>query len=359
LSAGTFVLGNKAAFGTSTVAINGVSVSANTDLNGANKIANATVNLGGNNTFTGSKQIEFSGTVTETASRTVTNNMTANLTFSGPLNLSSNANNNTLLVTGSGNTLLSGVIDNGGTSTSSALSKSGGGILTLTGANTYGIAGATSTTVSDGKLLVNNTSGSGTGPGNVLVNGGKLGGNGNIGGSVSLTSGTVAAGNSIGTLNIGGSLGLTSGTFDWEYSSGTVSPFSPIAADLTNVNGGLNIAAATALSVANLGTNLFGVPGSPFVNGTRLTVISYFGPWNGTFGNAALNNNDYTLGGQTWRIKYDDTPLGTVNGGAYANAVTLTAVPEASTFFVIGLGGIFTIAAVRMGKRLGVSLLKV
>ena len=76
-------------------------------------------------------------------------------------------------------------------------------------------------------------------------------------------------------------------------------------------------------------------------------------------GNAPNNNDYYSLGGQLWRIKYDDTPAGTVNGGAYGNAVTLTAVPEASTFLVLGLGGVFAFAAVRMGKRLGVNVLKV
>jgi len=51
-------------------------------------------------------------------------------------------------------------------------------------------------------------------------------------------------------------------------------------------------------------------------------VISYSGAWNnGIFGNASLNNSDYLLGGQLWRIKYDDTPAGTINGGAYAKAV--------------------------------------
>jgi hypothetical protein len=87
-------------------------------------------------------------------------------------------------------------------------------------------------------------------------------------------------------------------------------------------------------------------------------VISYADAWNnGKFGNASLNNNYYMLGGQLWRIKYDDTPAGTVNGGAYANAVTLTAV--ASTFIVIGLGGVFAFAAVRMGKRMGINVLNV
>jgi hypothetical protein len=38
--------------------------------------------------------------------------------------------------------------------------------------------------------------------------------------------------------------------------------------------------------------------------------------------------------------------------------VTITAVPEASTFFVIGLGGVFAFVAVRLGKRMGLDVLK-
>ncbi len=45
-STGNFVLGNKAAFGTGTLAANGVTISASTDLSGANAIGNATVNFG-------------------------------------------------------------------------------------------------------------------------------------------------------------------------------------------------------------------------------------------------------------------------------------------------------------------------
>src|SRR5262249_39219134 len=236
----------------------------------------------------------------------------------------------------------------------SNLNKIGGGILTLSGANIY----TGGTTVNNGTLRIANTSGSGTGTGNVTVGGGTLDvqagasitspaisvtggtmmvngtangpvsvtggslhGTGTVNGAVTVNGGTLAAGNSIGTLNINAALSLASGLFDWEFSSGTVTPLTPMAPDLTNVNGALDITAATILPVANLGTNPFGVAPSPFINGTKFTVLSYSGAWNnGKFGNAPLNNNYYMLGGQLWRIKYDDTPAGTVNGGAYTNA---------------------------------------
>jgi autotransporter-associated beta strand protein len=75
--------------------------------------------------------------------------------------------------------------------------------MRLTAANTY----SGGTTVSAGRLLVNNASGSGTGSGGVTVNGGTLGGTGTIAGSVTVNSGgTISPGLSIGTLSLNGSL---------------------------------------------------------------------------------------------------------------------------------------------------------
>ena len=80
------------------------------------------------------------------------------------------------------------------------LVKTGPGALVLTGANTY----SGGTIIEQGLLSVNNTAGSGTGTGNVLVQpAGILGGSGTIGGEV-VNRGTIAPGNSIGTLTISG-----------------------------------------------------------------------------------------------------------------------------------------------------------
>lgn len=87
------------------------------------------------------------------------------------------------------------MIDDGNASATSVI-KIGTGSLTLTGANNY----SRGTTISNGTLLVNNTSGSGTGSGFVSSSGGALGGSGIISGTVTnQAGGTLAPGISVST----------------------------------------------------------------------------------------------------------------------------------------------------------------
>jgi autotransporter-associated beta strand protein len=87
--------------------------------------------------------------------------------------------------------------------TNGGLAKTGAGTMRVISANTY----AGGTTVSAGRLLVNNSTGSGTGTGGVTVSGGTLGGTGTVGGAVSLLSaGTMAPG----TASVMGTLKLNS-----------------------------------------------------------------------------------------------------------------------------------------------------
>ncbi len=81
------------------------------------------------------------------------------------------------------------------------LNKTGPGTMELTAANQY--QGGTS--ISGGTLLVNNTSGSGTGSGGVTVqSGGTLAGNGSISGDITVQpGGTLAPGYGVGTLTVG------------------------------------------------------------------------------------------------------------------------------------------------------------
>jgi autotransporter-associated beta strand protein len=112
---------------------------------------------------------------------------------------------------GNGSGTFGGVISN--TAGTLSLVKAGTGTQTLTGASTY----TGTTTVNGGVLAVDNTAGSGTGTGGVVVNnGGRLRGVGTIAGSVSVTGGTLAPGaaTSPGTLTTSGAVTLApAGTF--------------------------------------------------------------------------------------------------------------------------------------------------
>lgn len=107
-----------------------------------------------------------------------------------------------------GQSLLHSIIG-GDNAIDGGLTKLGAGTLTLTNANTY----SGSTIVSNGTLLVNNATGSGTGSGSVVVTNATLGGIGSISGAVTINNnGTLAPG----TNNLAGGIltcagGLTLG----------------------------------------------------------------------------------------------------------------------------------------------------
>jgi hypothetical protein len=104
-----------------------------------------------------------------------------------------------------------------GTSGTLGLGKSGSGLLTITDPQTFGGG----LVVSNGTVLVNNASGSGTGGGAVSVVGGTLGGTGTIAGSVTVESaGNLAPGASIDDLTISGVLTLN-GNFTSEVNTGS------------------------------------------------------------------------------------------------------------------------------------------
>jgi autotransporter-associated beta strand protein len=133
------------------------------------------------NVNTGTLNANAAGALGTLAAVNVAAGATVNLgaaqTF-GALNGAGAVNLNTRALTvGSTNNLssaFSGVIADG--TGAGSLTKAGTGTLTLSGPNTY----TGGTTVTAGRLLVNNLTGSGTGSGGVLVSGGTLGGTGTI-----------------------------------------------------------------------------------------------------------------------------------------------------------------------------------
>ena len=79
------------------------------------------------------------------------------------------------------------------------LTKAGAGTMSITAGSTH----FGTTTVQAGTLLVNNTGGSATGSGPVVVAGGMFGGNGSVSGTVTVDGGVISAGNSPGHLTLG------------------------------------------------------------------------------------------------------------------------------------------------------------
>jgi autotransporter-associated beta strand protein len=215
----------------------------------------------------------------------------------------------------------------GAMSGSGSLTKQGSGIVTLTGGNSYGGG----TLVNGGTLVVNNTTGSATGNGAVTVNSGMLAGNGLIAGAVNVNNGgTLAPGCSIDALDVGALTFNTGATFDVELDTNASLT---AAADLVNANGNLGIFAGAILAIADLGNTLL-------TAGTKLTLLSYAGAWNGGTFDGYADDSLLTVSVNQYVLNYNDTsatPGENFGGGEYAHNVTLTAantaaVPEASSF---------------------------
>lgn len=124
----------------------------------------------------------------------------------------------------SGTGTLSGVVSG------SSLTKTGAGTLVLSGANLY----TDGTTVSAGTLRVNNSTGSGTGTGDVVVaSGAFLTGAGTVNGNVNI-DGIFAPGNSIGTFTVNGDVtwnGTPSNAWEFELGSNNTADILVIGGD--------------------------------------------------------------------------------------------------------------------------------
>ncbi|OYX85483.1 MAG: hypothetical protein B7Y83_04560 [Flavobacteriales bacterium 32-34-25] len=152
-----------------------------------------------------------------------------------------------------------------GVISSNMLTKVGTGSLILTNANTY--TGVTN--VNGGKLIVNNTTGSGAGTGNLIVNtGGTLSGTGILANTISVASGgTLAPGYpAFGTLTVSKAVTLQAGsTYEASVNAGTNT--SDVLATGTNalvLNG--------TLKITNQNTSAFAIGNTyKIFNGTNIT----------------------------------------------------------------------------------------
>jgi len=181
--------------------------------NPTNVLATGTVALTGANTATGGTVLDsgilnVSGLAALPAGGLTFNGGTFQWIATTPdistLPVTLGAGGGTLDVNGHSVTLANS-IGNGGSGGLTVASTTAGGILTLTGANTY----TGNTTVSVGTLLVNNTTGSATGSGNVTVAGiAGFGGAGTISGNLTLQTGATILLTEGSPLTIGGTVAL-------------------------------------------------------------------------------------------------------------------------------------------------------
>ena len=206
-----------------------------------------------------------------------------NLSNTGSMGFTGGTGARTLTLGGTqtgNNTLAALIADNTG---ATAIAKSGAGTWILTNANTC--SGAVS--VSNGILLVNNTSGSGTGTGAVSVSsGGTLGGSGAVSGLVTVGGGTISPGTSAGgtaILSLGNGLTFTSGTYSADL-DGTIAGTNYDQAAVTG-------AAALGAGVTALSITLHYIP----ITGDAYTIISTTTGVTGTFTNL-LNGATDTVG---------------------------------------------------------------
>lgn len=148
--------------------------------------------------------------------------------------------------------------------------KTGPGTLEFTGANTY----EGGTTIEEGKLLVNNPSGSGTGTGPVLVKAaGTLGGSGTITGDVT-NRGTITPGNSIGTLTISGQyVHQTGAVYEAEVNAAGASDRIRVT-KLSGTEGTAEIQGGTVRVLPAAGN---------YLNGTRYAILTAEGGVTGAF----------------------------------------------------------------------------
>ena len=276
------------------------------------KLGANTLTLTGTNTYSGGTTIS-AGTLQLGSGGT-----TGSLSTTGTI-----VNNGTLTINRS-NAVVQGIDFSSAAITGiGSLNLTGSGTTTLNAANTY----AGGTTVSAGKLLVNNLTGSGTGTEALSIGAtATLGGSGFIG-SVTSISGTLSPGNSPGTLTFDNAVTLQNGsTTAIEINAvGTRGT----AFDGVNFNGGLTVVGGTL--TFNISThiedgailNIF--DGSALSSSFTSVSATGTGGYGGTFAYNGSNAYVGSFGDQTLSLALATGELSFIGA----------AIPEPSTYAAI------------------------
>ena len=248
---------------------------------------------------------------------------------SGTLTLTGGVNNpgacSMFILRGTANILESGVLN----LFTASLLKIDSGVVTLTGANIY----SGGTTVSGGTLLVNNSTGSGTGSGTVTVaSGAMFGGTGRISGGVVFNSGANAIFTVGSPMTIGGSLtisnnsvhlnipgSLTNGTYPLATynNAGTTGAF-----DVSPVVESGSLPARKAIAIAAAGGTLALTISNPVI-----TAFTYYVSTNGSDAYSLAQARNLATPWQTishavTNLNAGDTCV--IRGGTYRETVTVT-----------------------------------
>ncbi len=193
-------------------------------------------------------------------------------------------------------------------SPSGGLTKTGQGLLTLSGACTY----TGSTQVNAGALLVDGSLASPV----TVNNNGTIGGIGSIGGLTVNSGGTLAPGDSPGILTVNGNVTL-GGTYACE-----INAIAGAGYDQLSVNGTVTLGGVLMLSVS-----------TPSLN-DKFWILLNDGAdaLNGSFSNYANGDTVFSFDSTSWHIYYGaDSATGSFSGG---NDVLL-AVPEPSAWLLL------------------------
>lgn len=322
-------------------------------------IKSGTVTFSGANVYNGTTSIEGvlnltgSGTIGTTTTLTISNTGTFNLgggtVTVGTLANSGTINNGTVNATTIGG--LSG----------SGFNKTGSDTLVISGSNSY----TGGTTVSAGKLAVN-----GSITGNVDVHSGaELGGRGSIGGTIS-GAGKVGPGNSPGIMtasSVDPSGGLT---FNFEFTLAGAAAWNNAGSsgnDVLHLTAALPFTSAmtsantinlyfSALSTTYVGGFFTDGPTNNLSSNLANAIFNYY-ILDNTNGTVTYNGNKYDLiNGQvlagTTQVAGANFSTGTTDGWAQSFYVSPTAIPEPSTYLMIGIGALVLIVLTRK-RRLG------
>jgi len=217
---------------------------------------------------------------------------------------------------------------------SGALTKNGGGVLTLATASTH----TGTTTVSGGTLLVNGSLASGSAV--TVQAAGTLGGSGTIGGATTIF-GTHSPGTSPGVQTFGVNLSYDGATVIWELTGNTATQTTPTAVfDQVIVGGNLDFTSATSLSL------VFDDPASsvnwtnPFWDLDREWLLYDVTGTTSNFSNLSISTQSWLDGfGNVFTTERPQASFGLRQGDGSGDVfLTYVAVPEPGTLALAAAG---------------------